>query len=537
VLPMTDKWLKIVNSPEAAALLKLVRHIHLLCDHEGDVSEFLPKLLHQLAQLLDVQTAAVTVHHSGSKQQILARYNRGRSAITDETLLAIAEKVSSDKRKIASWPDGDVLRNVLASPISKSNKILGSLILANKSNGAFSDYDDVVVTLVESNMDHVIYDWLRRQEHRLIQTENRVIKALDDIRDETGEQAEALDRMIKTVLDSVGAQIGFITLYDSEKDRHLPGGKVMRGARPMSQKDYKLVGNLVRLAREERKSFIKKKIPESELDCVLVVPMFVSGIFLGASVLINKEDNTFFGIQDIQLVESVNRIISNFIFQEEKVKRLSKLIGTEARRDVEEALMGHHPDQSIGQRMEVSMLFADIRGYSSLTRDMDPTTAVRMLNDFFSAVTPIIVSHGGMVDKYVGDEVVALFTQSNPTGTHEQMAVEAALAMQEELRKLNIEWEMTGRPMIHIGIGIHTGEVVLGQIGSYDRKDYTAIGANMNYAARLMSVAGPREVIVSEHTFIGLAGKIAARLVGPFDIKGFGRRQAYLVEGHTPLQF
>ena len=183
------------------------------------------------------------------------------------------------------------------------------------------------------------------------------------------------------------------------------------------------------------------------------------------------------------------------------------------------------------------MLFADIRGYSSLTRDMDPTEAVRMLNDFFSAVTPIIVSFGGMVDKYIGDEVVALFTRTNPTGTHEQMAVEAAMAMQEELNKLNIDWEITGRPTINIGIGIHTGEVVLGQIGSYDRKDYTAIGANMNYAARLMSVAGPKEVIISEKSYIGLAGKIAARIVGPFDIKGFGTRQAYLVEGRSPDQF
>ena len=76
---MTDKWLKIVSSPEATALMKLVRHIHLLCDHEGDVSEFLPKMLHQLAQLLDVQTAAVTVQDAGAKQQILARYDRGQS--------------------------------------------------------------------------------------------------------------------------------------------------------------------------------------------------------------------------------------------------------------------------------------------------------------------------------------------------------------------------------------------------------------------------------------------------------------------------
>ncbi|MBN1465577.1 adenylate/guanylate cyclase domain-containing protein, partial [candidate division KSB1 bacterium] len=259
--------------------------------------------------------------------------------------------------------------------------------------------------------------------------------------------------------------------------------------------------------------------------------------FLGSTVLINKEDDLHFNMQDLQLVESVNRIIDNYIFQEEKFKRLSQLIGSEATRDVEEALMGRSADKSTGRRLEISMLFADIRGYSRLTKDMDPTETVRILNDFFSAMTPIIMNHGGMVDKYVGDEIVALFTQSSPTGTHEKMAVDAALAMQEEMKKMNIDWEVTGRPKINIGIGIHTGEVVLGQIGSYDRKDYTAIGSNMNYAARLMSVAGPEQVIVSERTFIGLAGKVTARRVGPFEIKGFGSRHAYLVEGRSPDQF
>jgi adenylate cyclase len=162
---------------------------------------------------------------------------------------------------------------------------------------------------------------------------------------------------------------------------------------------------------------------------------------------------------------------------------------------------------------------------------------VRMLNDFFSVVTPIVIQHGGMVDKYVGDELVALFTQSNPTGSHDLMGVEAALKMQEELKSFNKEWEATGRPTIDIGIGVHSGEVVLGQIGSYDRKDYTAIGANMNFAARLMSVAGPRQIIISERTFLGLNGKIAARRVGPFDIKGFGEMRVFLVEGYTPDQF
>ena len=83
---MTDRWKQIVSSPEASNLLKLVKYIHDLCDHEGDVSEFLPTMLHRLAMLLDVQTAAVTVKDAETKQRVLARYDRGKTNIDDKML-------------------------------------------------------------------------------------------------------------------------------------------------------------------------------------------------------------------------------------------------------------------------------------------------------------------------------------------------------------------------------------------------------------------------------------------------------------------
>jgi len=183
------------------------------------------------------------------------------------------------------------------------------------------------------------------------------------------------------------------------------------------------------------------------------------------------------------------------------------------------------------------MFFADIRDYSKKVREMDPTSAVRMLNDYFNSVTPIITAYNGIVDKYVGDELVALFTKSTANGSHQYLAVEAALALQAELKRLNKEWALTGRPQIEVGIGIHTGEVVLGQIGSFERKDFTAIGANMNFAARLQNLAGPGQVIISEETYVGITGKITARRIGPMLVKGFGDVVAYQVEGKSPEHF
>lgn len=533
----TDKWQQIAESPEAATLLKLALHINDICDHEGDVTEFLPTLLHQIAQLLDVQSAVITVIDSENKQKILSRYDRGKSEINNQSLIELGNDVIESRGVLTEAGSKPGFKNILAAPIIRTDKVLGSFILANKSNGDFGDYEQIVVTLVGAQMDYVIDDWLKRQKRLLVETENRVMKELDKIRDESQDQGEALDEMISTIISSVDAQIGFITLYDSDGDRHLPGGKVIRGNRPMSQSDYKQVGEFIRTAKKNHETIRVDSLPNSEIDSILVVPMFISEMFQGAVVLINKEHSSHFTPQDQSLIESVTGIIDTFIFQEEKFKRLMKLVGREASRDIEEALMGHRPDTGHGKRMEITMFFADIRNYSSKTRDMDPTTTVRMLNDFFNTVTPIITAHNGIVDKYVGDEIVALFTRSTSKGTHQALAVEAALCMQSDLDRMNREWELTGRPTIQIGVGIHTGEVILGQIGSYERKDFTAIGADMNFAARLQSIAGPGEIIISENTYIGLTGKIMARHVGPFEIKGFGKSLAYLVEGRSPEQF
>jgi len=535
---MTDKWKRIANSPEAAALLKLVLKIDGICDHEGELNEFIPNLLHQLAQLLDVQTIAVTVNDPDIKQRILSRYDRGSSEIPNEELQKLACEIVHKRQWIVNASEYAGLHNLLAAPIDKYGKMLGTLILANKSSSDFGDYDRIVMTLVEARLDDVLDEFIKRHEQRLLTTENRVMKELDKIRDESHDQGESLDQMISTIIDSVGAQIGFITLYDSEKDRHLPGGKVLRGSRPMSQQDYKLVGDVIRTAKHNRQTVVQESLPESEIDAIMVVPMFISGLFLGSVVLINKEKGAAaFSAQDQQLVESVTRIIDSFIFQEEKFKRLMQLVGREATRDVEEALMGQRPDTARGQRLEITMLFADIRDYSKTTKDMDPTTTVRMLNDYFNAITPIITARSGIVDKYVGDEIVALFSKSAAHGGHPFVAVETALAIQAELDRLNREWELTGRPTIQVGIGIHTGEVVLGQIGSYDRKDYTAIGANMNFAARLQGIAGPGQIVISETTYVGLTGKIMARRGGPYSIKGFGEIMVYFVEGRSPDHF
>jgi adenylate cyclase len=153
-----------------------------------------------------------------------------------------------------------------------------------------------------------------------------------------------------------------------------------------------------------------------------------------------------------------------------------------------------------GANQTITVLFADIRGFTAFSENEKPEKVVGLLNHYFSAMTEIIFEHGGTLDKYIGDELMALF--GAPTGTPDDAknAVKAAAAMQQRLLTLNEELIELGFSKIAVGIGLHTGEATIGYIGSERRSEYTAIGDTVNLAARLQSNSVGGQILISEAT-------------------------------------
>jgi class 3 adenylate cyclase len=171
-------------------------------------------------------------------------------------------------------------------------------------------------------------------------------------------------------------------------------------------------------------------------------------------------------------------------------------------------------DGAQGKRVGITMLFSDVRGFTSYSEKQEPETIVRSLNKILSAQTDIIHANGGDVDKYVGDEIVSIFT-----GEDQQLrACRSALAIQAELVK-NRETLYDG---LAVGVGINTGEVVLGMIGSEKRADFTVIGDAVNYTARLCSAAKPGTIIISDSTYTAVMDRVAAN--GPFGLRVKGKQ-------------
>ncbi len=160
-----------------------------------------------------------------------------------------------------------------------------------------------------------------------------------------------------------------------------------------------------------------------------------------------------------------------------------------------------------GVNQMITVLFADIRGFTSISETASPERVVGLLNTYFSAMTEIIFEHGGTLDKYIGDGLMALFGAPTATPNDARNALNAAVAMQKRLVLLKAELAEHGFDRIAIGIGLHTGVATVGYIGSERRSEYTAIGDTVNLASRLESNTIGGQILISEATAIA-AGNI-----------------------------
>jgi adenylate cyclase len=174
-----------------------------------------------------------------------------------------------------------------------------------------------------------------------------------------------------------------------------------------------------------------------------------------------------------------------------------------------------------GQRRTVSVLFADIRGFTLLAEALEPEAMMDLLNRHFTTIGSLIAEHGGTIDQYVGDRVMALFNAPDDQPDHAVRAVQAGLAVQRALRLLDGHLSEGDRSIIvQFGIGINTGPAVVGYVGFEDRFNYTVIGDTINVGARLSDAAHSGEVLIGPQTLEEVHGRIRTRPVGPLRLKG-----------------
>ncbi len=173
-----------------------------------------------------------------------------------------------------------------------------------------------------------------------------------------------------------------------------------------------------------------------------------------------------------------------------------------------------------GEKKKVTVLFSDIRGFTPMSEKMEPHEIIALLNEYFSSMVDIVFKYEGTLDKYIGDAMMAEFG-APITGPNDALkAVITAVEMQRELSKLNEIFKKRGKAPISMGIGINTGEVVAGNMGSEKRMEYTVLGDNVNLASRLCGVCSGGQILISEATYFEVYESIEAKKLDPITVKG-----------------
>ncbi len=211
-------------------------------------------------------------------------------------------------------------------------------------------------------------------------------------------------------------------------------------------------------------------------------------------------------------------------FVEGREKRqIKKLFSRYVSKDVYDQLVADPSLAALGgARRHMSVLFSDIRGFTTLTESGSPEAVVAQLNELFTRMVGVVLEHRGTVDKFVGDMIMALFGAPLDDPDHAEHAVQTALAMIRALDDINKQWAAQGKPQLGIGIGVNTGDMVAGNIGSESIMSYTVIGDPVNLGARLESLNkdyGTR-IIISESTRARLTGQYDLRPLGEVIVKG-----------------
>jgi adenylate cyclase len=173
-----------------------------------------------------------------------------------------------------------------------------------------------------------------------------------------------------------------------------------------------------------------------------------------------------------------------------------------------------------GTKRPVVVFFSDIRDFTPLSEQMLPDEIAHLLTEYFTEMVEVVFKHGGTLDKFMGDAIMALWGAPIAHQDDADRAMRAALEMQELLARLNAKWESEGRPRVEIGIGINFGEVFAGNIGSEQRLEYTVIGDAVNVASRLCSKAGRGDILISESFLRVLDTLPPLEALDPIELKG-----------------
>jgi class 3 adenylate cyclase len=434
---------------------------------------------------------------------------------------ALDAMVASLGAQHASWAEV-VKTPFYAFPLRIKENTLGAVII----DAAEAPTDGVHARLHTfiQRADSAVAHALDRQALEDKTGELGAVYTIDHIRDQQRPFPEMIQLVMEEMLKLIPAQIAAVSLRhilepDQPLSLHLRGrGGDNDAAQSLLDAQRDAVNAMIRQAFEAKGMVVDRNLGGQGHEA-LCIPLILDKEIIGAFVLIGDAGEGF-RPRHKRLFSAVCSQVDTAIFEDLKRRRLRDVFSRYVSDDVLEEMLHGGDDFMSGRRREVTVLFSDLRGFTTVSEKLDVDVVVGMLNEHLDAMTQVVFEHGGTVDKFIGDCVMAIFGAPLTMDDHAHRALVAANAMRARHNQIVKNWERDGLPGVKLGIGVHTGECFVGNIGGEAMSSYTVIGDHVNLASRLEGVSGPDEIILTQNTLDRAGGNPTVTARGELVVKG-----------------
>ncbi|MBE9574892.1 MAG: FHA domain-containing protein [Proteobacteria bacterium] len=422
-------------------------------------------------------------------------------------------------------------------------------ILRTPSGSGLSESDELVVSIGDMKLpkEGVITASSEKTEadSKILERSNKVLRVLYDISSQLTsitDFKELLKRMMDNIFRVIDADYGFLLLTgDGEEDQLTPVVVKHKDDKEKDKETLKVSRTIIDKVIHDKEAILtsnamadsrfdgSKSVFLQKIRSAMYAPLWRKNTVIGVIGLNSVRFDNQFTQDDLKLLEAIGSQSAMILEQaslneqirEEEIlrSRLERFLSPQV---VEMIVTGSQ--ETIDNVMEpteltATIVFTDIIAFTQLAEQIPPRETNMILNQYFSMVTDIIFRHDGTLDKYIGDGVMAVFGAPMEKQDDAERAILAAKEMREKLAAMMAKKEGHTRKF-DIRIGINTGRVVAGNIGSPRRMDYTVIGDPVNIASRLESIAKPNQILIGEETYKAIKDRFEIRKIGPQKVKG-----------------
>ncbi len=368
----------------------------------------------------------------------------------------------------------------------------------------------------------------RAEGEHVAETKLRLVQQVSEKLVRIFEPQQLLDEIMTIVVQQTGADRGLLCLLDDKRQpvpiaaRGIGGNQQVRVSRTVLGR--LLNGRTGVLINTETSAF--QSLAEMQVQSTMCAPLWTGDRIVGILSLDSMTMGKTFSQQDLELLLAVAHPVAVGIER----NRLSHQIDTERQlRDYMSKYLDHRVVEQIsqGQRTgndplaptecEVTILFSDIVSFTKMSESLTAVELAEFMRKYLTSMTDVVFSHGGTIDKYIGDAVMALFVRPVPSDDSAENAIRTALEMQKRIQ----DFELPGAKgkALRVRVGINTGPVVVGNLGSDRRSEYTALGDAVNVASRLETFARPNEICIDELTYEKTKDVFEVEEIGTIDVK------------------